>query len=314
MRKKILLLISLFLVLAAASIVLLLKGKPSLPNHNPLLKIKDDQVGQLVLAGPTFSATLEKSNGKWALTAPIVDVADRNVADRVVSVLRGAVISSMISENLEKHAQFQVDAAQALSIKCTLVGQQRPQLDLLMGKDAATFGSVYVRFADKNQVYVAEGLPGYVIPRSTDEYRLRKVFQFDSVAVTTISIVSNNLAMNFVRSSDTWVNSLTNNSVDSGWITSVLKKLSDLDSYRFVHLEKPDKKNGLDKPILTLEVSSVDRLERVVIGSPISDKNFPDLENATHFANVSGRPDALAIQEYRIKDLSSFLAQSPVSK
>jgi hypothetical protein len=306
MPKKLTLIIVVFLALALASIVLLMKGKPTVKDVNPLRDQDTEHVGKLHLQDNQFSVTLEKNGDVWAITSPVVDSADVDMVRRVLSVLKNFKMGSVISEKKDKHDSFQVDVDQALSAKVFIGIQEKPKLDILIGKEAGSFGSAYVRFPDSDAVHIAQNFPTVTLPRAVDSYRAKKIFSTASVDIGTITVRIDKSTFVFQRSSDTWVRG-DGETIDSSWMELLINKLTALQSFQFVSAAEITEDIGLNNPFLDIVVTSAAGSEHAVISRVVPEKHAEESWRGNHLASVSGRSDALLLQGFSVKDLADFL-------
>jgi len=310
--KKISLMLAVFAFLLGISIFLLIKGKPTAKNFNPLDNIDVAKVDKIVLSFPAFSVTLEKENQAWKLTSPFKDAADGAVVDRIAAEFKGMTVGSVISENKGKHGQFGVEDKTAIHAQVFVEGKKSPTLDLLIGKEGPSYMTAYVRFPGQNMVYIGNGFSTYTLQQSTDSYRLKKMLPLDLAVATSIKVAGSNTTFDLSRTSATWTRSSDGKTIETGWVDSLKNKLNALQASQFAPADTPEKDLGFLKPALDISVVVSSTVSHVVIGpAPAAKKGAPSTP-PTHYGRVDGRAGViLVIPDYYVKDIQDFLKTAP---
>src|SRR5262245_26142082 len=99
---------------------------------------------------------LRRQDGKWRLTAPVKDQADGAIVDNLISDLEnwrkdGKISAEEIATGKGRMSEFGLVQPK---LRLRLIGPNGPP-EILLGKDTAFEGKMYVRFADSKDVYIA---------------------------------------------------------------------------------------------------------------------------------------------------------------
>lgn len=293
LQKKLIVLTVLLVVLGGAALVLLIKSKSAPATFNPLDKIETDQIQQILIARSGVVIHFEKKDGFWQLIEPIKDWASQVQVKRLIDGLHAFSASSIISENKERYAQFELTADQAIGIKVFLNGKSDSALDVYLGKTAPGYREVYVRFEGKDPVYVASGLLPYDIRSTAQDYQERKVFARGFPDPQKLEITSGGASTKLTKSSASWVNDATQAEIPKEKADAIV---SGLESWYAVALSSGGadaSKYGFDKPRAVISVQNTDGACTARVGnkSPLTDNNAPP----NVYVQVDGRPYALEV-------------------
>lgn len=119
---------------------------------------------------------LRRQHGKWRLTAPVKDQADSAVVDNLVSDLEAwkkeaTIPAKDVSADKGRMGEFGLVQPK---LRLHLIEPNGPP-EILLGKDAAFEGKMYVRFAESKEVYVAGQTVRTDIAKKPDDFRDRKL-------------------------------------------------------------------------------------------------------------------------------------------
>jgi hypothetical protein len=221
-------------------------------------------------------------------------------------------IGSIISEKKEKYSQFGLDDKDATRAQVFLAGKASPDLDILIGKEGSSYLTTYVRFPGQDPVYLGNGFSSYILQRSTDAYRLKKLFTGDMASISAINLVTPKGGIELRHSSATWTRGSDGRTMDNGWVDTIKTKLNNLTASQFAASDTPEKDLGFAKPAIELTVSVASTTTHVVIGPVVADKNAEAGLQGSHCALVDGREGGiLVIPAYSIKDITDFLKTAP---
>ena len=192
--KQLLILGAIFVVLAI--IVLLLENPfgqseyekkvetsiPLFPNFNK------EQVTTIEIIADGETTMLSKQDGNWVVTSMDNYPADSEGITELLSKVAEFKNTQRVSNNPEKQSEFEVDStgveAKLMDANGTLLAH------LFVGKTTPGFLSSYVRAADSNDVYVAQGYLQSVFNKGTRTWKDRTIFDFNKGIVTQLNISS----------------------------------------------------------------------------------------------------------------------------
>ena len=131
---------------------------------------------------------LSKQDGNWVVTSMDNYPADSEGITELLSKVAEFKNTQRVSNNPEKQSEFEVDStgveAKLMDANGTLLAH------LFVGKTTPGFLSSYVRAADSNDVYVAQGYLQSVFNKGTRTWKDRTIFDFNKGIVTQLNISS----------------------------------------------------------------------------------------------------------------------------
>ena len=194
MKTKLLILGAIFVVLA---IVILLFENPfgqseyekKVEAAMPLFPDFDEgQVVKIEITATGETTTLSKQNDNWVVASMDNYPADGEGVAELLSKVTEFKNTQRVSNNPEKQSEFEVDNA---GVEAKLMDASNKVLvHLFVGKTTPGFLSSYVRPADSNDVYVAQGYLQSVFNKGTRTWKDRTIFNFNKGIVTQLNIVS----------------------------------------------------------------------------------------------------------------------------
>ena len=155
---------------------------PLFPNFN------GEQVVKIEITATGETTTLSKQNGSWVVASMDNYPADGEGVAELLSKVGEFKNTQRVSNNPEKQAEFEVDST---GVEAKLMDANGTVLaHLFVGKTTPGFLSSYVRPADSNEVYVAQGYLQSVFDKGTRTWKDRTIFSFNKGIVTQLNIIS----------------------------------------------------------------------------------------------------------------------------
>ena len=192
--KQLLILGAIFVVLA---IVILLFENPfgqseyekKVETAMPLFPdFNEEQVVKIEITATGETTTLSKQNGSWVVASMDNYPADSEGVAELLSKVTEFKNTQRVSNNPEKQAEFEVDST---GVEAKLMdANDKVLVHLFVGKTTPGFLSSYVRPANSNDVYVAQGYLQSVFNKGTRTWKDRTIFSFNKGIVTQLNIIS----------------------------------------------------------------------------------------------------------------------------
>lgn len=256
--KQLLILGTIFIVL---TIIVLLFENPfgqseyekKVETATPLfLNFNKEHVAKIEIIAAGETTTLSKQDDNWVVTSMDNYPADSDGITELLSKVAAFKNTQRVSNNPEKQAEFEVDStgveAKLMDANGTLLAH------LFVGKTTPGFLSSYVRAADSNDVYVAQGYPQSVFNKGTRTWKDRTIFDFNKGIVTQLNISSPEETVELRLDADgTWqMLKPVAAAVKQSEIDSLLTTLSGLDTDDFAEMTDDLSEYGLDIPQSTI--------------------------------------------------------------
>ena len=219
---------------------------PLFPNFN------QEQVTTIEIIADSETTTLSKQNGDWVVTSMGNYAADSEGISELLSKVAELKNTQLVSNNPEKQAEFEVDStgveAKLMDANGTLLAH------LFVGKTTPGFLSSYVRAADANEVYVAQGYLQSVFNKADRTWKDRTIFDFNKGILTQLNISSPEETVELrLDANGSWqMLKPVAAAVKQTEIDSLLTTFSDLDTDDFAEATDDLSEYGLDIPQSTI--------------------------------------------------------------
>ena len=147
-----------------------------------------EQVAKIEVIATGETTTLSKQDGDWVVVSMDNYPADSEGIAELLTKVGAFKNTQRVSNNPEKQAEFEVDST---GVEAKLMDANDKLLaHLFIGKITSGFLSSYVRVADSNDVYVAQGNLQSVFNKGTRTWKDRTIFDFNKGIVTQLNISS----------------------------------------------------------------------------------------------------------------------------
>ncbi len=219
---------------------------PLFPNFNK------EQVVNIEITAAGETTALLKQDGAWIVTSMDNYPADSEGISELLSKVAEFKNTQLVSNNPEKQAEFEVDST---GVEAKLMdGNGTLLAHLFVGKTTPGFLSSYVRAADSNDVYVAQGYLQSVFNKGDRTWKDRTIFDFNKGIVTQLNISSPEETVELRLDADgTWqMLKPVASAVKQDEVDSVLTTLSGLDTDDFAEATDDLGAYGLDTPQSTI--------------------------------------------------------------
>ena len=219
---------------------------PLFPNFNK------EQVVTIEIIADGETTTLSKQDGNWVVASMDNYPADSEGITELLSKVAEFKNTQRVSNNPDKQAEFEVDntgvEAKLMDANGTLLAH------LFVGKTTPGFLSSYVRVADSNDVYVAQGYLQSVFNKGTRTWKDRTIFDFNKGIVTQLTISSPEETIELrLDANGTWqMLKPVASAVKQSEIDSLLTTFSGLDTDDFAEMTDDLSAYGLDTPQSTI--------------------------------------------------------------
>ena len=146
------------------------------------------QVTKIEIVAKGETTTLSKENGQWRVASMDNYPADSESVEELLAKVTEFDNANRVSDNPKNQAEFGVDST---GVEAKLMDANDNMLaHLFVGKNTPGFLSSYVRIADSNDVYIAQGYLQGVFDKGPRTWKERTIFKFNKDIVTQINITS----------------------------------------------------------------------------------------------------------------------------
>src|SRR6266702_6993749 len=152
-----------------------------------VVNFEQAKIDGVVIQNGDDKIEMRRRDNKWRLEAPIKDQADGSLIENLLSDLenwqKDATISAKeIEVDKNKLNEYGLNKPK---LKLKLIGQGRPP-EILLGKDAALEGRMYVRFDNSKETFLAKQSVKKDIDKKPEEFRDRKLTDLITAQVTRV--------------------------------------------------------------------------------------------------------------------------------
>lgn len=252
--KQLLILGAVFIVLAIVVIVFenpfgKSEYEKKVETATPLFPNFDkEQVTKIEIIATDGTATLSKQDDNWVVASMENYPADNEGVSELLTKVGEFKNTQRVSNNPEKQAEFEVDSS---GVEAKLMDENDKLLaHLFIGKTTPGFLSSYVRPADSNDVYVAQGYLQSVFNKGTRTWKDRTIFDFNKGAVTELNISSPEETVELrLDANGTWqMLKPEASAVNTTEVDTLLTTFSELDTDDFAAPKDSLAEYGLDTP------------------------------------------------------------------
>lgn len=164
-----------------------------------------DKIEGIVIQNGDDKVELRRQDKKWRLESPFKDQADGGAIDALLSDLDGwqkydTIGAKEIDADKNRLNEFGVVKAK---LRLKLLGKEMPP-EILIGKDAALEGKVYVRLENSKNVFLAAKNVRDDLAKKPEEFRDKKLTDLTSAQISRAVLKTAAGEMEMQKSGDHW--------------------------------------------------------------------------------------------------------------
>jgi hypothetical protein len=258
------------------------------------------------------TTTLKKANGTWQVTAPIATNADQSEASSITTSLGQIAVARVIDENPADLKEYGL-ATPRIEIDFKATGDKDFR-KLYVGDKSPTGGDLFAKRNDEKKVFLIPAFQESSFNKGTFDLRDKTLWKFDREKVDNIDITAAGKPLAFTKGTGDWkVAKPVDARADFGAVEGLIGRLQSAQMKAMVADDAPAadlKKYGLDKPEVTVNVSSGSAKATLLIGGKTEDN--------TVYVRDAARPAVMTVEtslveelkkgadDYRRKDIFEF--------
>src|SRR5438876_11704233 len=265
-----------------------------------VVNFERSKIDGIVIKNGDQQIELRRRENKWRLETPIKDQADGALVENLLSDLEswqkeGTIPAEAIEPDKSKLAEYGLNNPK---LKLKLLGPSRPP-EILLGKDAALEGRMYVRLQNSKEAFLATQSPRKHIDKKPDEFRDRKLTALTTTQVRGITLKTAAGEMELEKKADHWdIIKPLRARADEGKVGDLISQITSARIQQFVADDHGDlRPYGLAEPrgSITLFDQAEKKDQKVEIGESI--KVF-GRENKGQTLQIGGVPEKEKDQIY----------------
>jgi len=220
-----------------------------------LLTFDSDKLSRVEIASKGQTAEFGKNNeNSWQIVKPRPLRADGGQVEELVRKLKDAKMDTAVSDDDVRKAVKEFAGAAPVAVARTTDAAGTQELEVRKTKD----NTYYAKSSVVDGIHKADSALGDQLAKALDDYRNKKLFDFGWSDPNKVEVRDGAKTVSVVKSGDKWM--AGNRQMDSTSVQSLIDKLRDLSSIKFV-----------DKGFTTAEVEATvtsndnKRVEKVLL-------------------------------------------------
>ncbi|MFQ5839666.1 MAG: DUF4340 domain-containing protein [Candidatus Methylomirabilales bacterium] len=196
----------------AAGEILIIPATVRTSAEQSLMALRDKEVARFNTAEVTglrltrvpLTATLQRDQETWRITAPKAVRADRSKVEALLQTLRGARVKRFLDDPPKDLKPLGLGPPTGTVEITTGQGEGARTLRLLLGRHDTAERGVYVRTGEDPRVLLVEESLISALPKALSDLRDRSVLHFDQGAVQGITLQNSHGTIRLARESGEW--------------------------------------------------------------------------------------------------------------
>jgi len=219
-----------------------------------LLTVDSEKISKIELAAKKQDIEFGRNKDEWQIVKPKPLRADSSQVDELVSTLTNAKMD--LGESDEESKKAAAAFASATPVATAKVTDESGTQELQVRKNKDDY---YAKSSVVEGVYKVDSTLGQALAKSLDDFRNKRLFDFDSEDANRIEIHDGSKAYYLTRGGEDWWSG-DGKKLDDSSAESVVDDVHDLSSSKFVE-------SGFTTPIIAITVTSKDskRVEKALI-------------------------------------------------
>ena len=170
-----------------------------------VINFERDKIDGVTIQNGDDRIDLRLENKKWRIEAPVKDQADGGAISMLLSDLEfwqkfDTILAKEIEADKNKLNEFGVGKPK---LRVKLLGKDAPP-EILIGKDAALEGKVYVRLANSKEVFLASKNVRDDVSKKPEDFRDKKLTDLTTAQVNRVVLKTNAGEMELQKTGEHW--------------------------------------------------------------------------------------------------------------
>lgn len=159
------------------------RGKIVASGPAATIKVEQDKVTKVSIHKADGDVELVRTGDVWKLTKPNDYPANGDLITGMLKSLEELRLEDVISSSPQNRATYQVDST---GVAVKIWTGDKLALDLVVGKSSSDWTHTFVRYADRNEVYRADGVISYNFSRRPDDWRDKAILNLNEKQVQRV--------------------------------------------------------------------------------------------------------------------------------
>ena len=273
-----------------------------------ITNFESDQAMRIEISQQDKQLVLTREQDKWFVSSAFNYPANQEKISALLNKVNHLKESDIASRNTEKHAMFEVDAAQGKLLKI-YNSKQELLADFYVGKMGHDYQSTYLRLHNANDVIIVDAPLMWLVTLDTKQWLDRTLFKCDVKDITQITLKSTTITDTelitlFQDDKQEWtIITPTSYSCDKSTATELAQGLSNLELENVVPITDLAV-YGLEQPqrSITVQLKSRSQRDKILIGKTTESGDYYVKNDASPFVVVV-RKDVINRLSKKLEDL-----------
>lgn len=242
-----------------------------------VLKLERDKVASISVRNAGTLLELRKKDGVWTMEQPFSDLGNSGAIEQLLGLVEGLKHDSKIDLTRGKEAEQLKEFGVSESDLCLKIKPETGnEIELLIGKDSAVEGKIYVRQQGQNTVYVVRNDLRTQLTKKPDDFRDHRLSATPAQSVQKITVKTSEGEIELERKNQHWniLKPLRARAADAK-INDLLAAVLTATVSQF-HPETPSPEQNLTEPRATITMQVEGQKDPVVLqvgAAPAGDEN-----------------------------------------
>jgi hypothetical protein len=242
-----------------------------------VVELEQDKITSVLLKNGDSQIELVKNENTWRIQAPLQDRADTPTINSLLALVSGLRHDSKITldkgQEKEKLAELGVDSS---TVQARFKSDKGKEITLLIGKDSAVEGKVYVRVEGTPAVYVIRNELRNQVSKKPDDFRDKKLSDTAPSLVQKFHVKSADGELEMEKKNNHWniLKPLSARAVDTK-VNDLLANVLNAQVSQFLP-ETPTAEQGLGEPRATITFNLEGQKDPIILqvgAAPAGDEN-----------------------------------------
>ena len=177
-------------------------AKPPSDAPPKLLSLTQDDITKVALKKKgADEAVIEKTNGKWQLTAPKPYPADQDAASALTGAVSNVTADRVVEDKASNLSAYGLNAP-SLEVDITAKGGKVSKLEI--GDDTPTNSGSYAMVAGDPRVFTVASYVKSGMDKSANDLRDKRLLSFDQDKLSRVELIAKKEDIEFGRDKDQW--------------------------------------------------------------------------------------------------------------
>ena len=266
--KKIITLLLFLMVLIAAIAYVNLREKRKLAVEGTLLDFPGAQVEKIELLQHGNRFVFSRQDSAWRLEEPLAAKADKVALESILDNFCPLKYDRLVAEDARDLKSFGLDKPE-IELKFFARNKNKPAHTILLGMKNNLDSSSYAKLAEGSKVVSIAAYKRNDLEKDLFAFRDKRFFEFDNLAVTSLTYRYENSEFAFSKKEDRWfMDKPIFSLAQEAKVSEILSAASMLEAKSFAGTAgtAANREFGLEKPLLTVEFRSATGSNKIVVG------------------------------------------------